>query len=63
MIGDLVNDGGGVKAEEIRRRRPVGRENSAGFRREDAGGWPGKSAERVNLRRGGLWDVTEPRIL
>lgn len=58
MIGDGVNDGGGVKAEEVRGRRPVGRENSADLRREDAGAWPGKSAGRVDLMRAGLWDET-----
>lgn len=45
MIGDQVNDGGGVKAKEVRGRRPVGRENSTGFRREDAGGGPVRLAE------------------
>lgn len=45
MIGDQVNDGGGVKAEEVRGRRPVGREKSTGFGREDAGGGPVRLAE------------------
>lgn len=59
MIG--VRDGGGVKAEGVKGRRPVGRENSAGFRREDAGGWAGKSAERESDERWslewGTWDA------
>lgn len=68
VIGDWVNDGGGVKAEEVRGRKPVGRKYSAGFRREDASDWPGKSAERVNLRRCGFgmwqertWDTVNAK--
>lgn len=58
MIGDQVNDGGGVRAEEVRGRRPVDRENSAGFRREDAGGgpvrlteWKGDSKQEARWQR------------
>lgn len=36
----------------------VGRESSAGFGREDAGGWPGKSAERKSDERWSLgWET------
>lgn len=51
MIGDQANDGGGVRTEEVRGRRPVGRENSAGFRREDAGGGPLRLAEWKGNRK------------